>query len=261
MKPWYQQLFSNYAKSYDKECFTQGTLQEVNFLEKEIAHDHKLKILDVGCGTGRHAIELARRGYKVTGIDLSPNQLARAKEKARQAGVKVNFLKKDARTFSFKTRFDLVIMLCEGGFPLMETDEENYSILKNCGRSLKKGGKFIFTTLNALFPLNHSVKDFLNENQKENLTSKLTFDWMTLREHSVLKMKDDDGKQMVLRCNERYYMPSEITWQLKSLGFKNVEIFGVETGGFTRKKKLTPDNFEMLVVGKKVITCDISLSL
>ena len=95
MKQWYQELFSNYARTYDKEPFTQGTVGEVNFIEEELQHDTSKTILDIGCGTGRHAIELARRGYTVTGIDLSESQLHRAREKADANGVKVNFLKMD----------------------------------------------------------------------------------------------------------------------------------------------------------------------
>ena len=58
MKPWYEELFSNYARTYDRECFTQGTLQEVDFIESETAANKNGRILDVGCGTGRHAINV-----------------------------------------------------------------------------------------------------------------------------------------------------------------------------------------------------------
>ena len=68
MKQWYELLFENYAKKYDKECFVQGTLGECDFIEQEIKHDKSLNIIDIGCGTGRHSIELVKRGYKVTGI-------------------------------------------------------------------------------------------------------------------------------------------------------------------------------------------------
>ena len=70
-KQWYETLFENYAKTYDKESFTQGTSGECDFLEQELNHNKLLKILDVGCGTGRHSIELTKRGYSVTGIDFS----------------------------------------------------------------------------------------------------------------------------------------------------------------------------------------------
>ena len=64
-KQWYEQLFENYGKKYDSESYTHGTVGECDFLEKELAFDKSLKILDVGCGTGRHAIELTKRGYMV----------------------------------------------------------------------------------------------------------------------------------------------------------------------------------------------------
>jgi ubiquinone/menaquinone biosynthesis C-methylase UbiE len=66
-KKWYEILFENYAQKYDNESFTQGTIGESDFIEKELNFNKSLKILDVGCGTGRHSIELSKRGYSVTG--------------------------------------------------------------------------------------------------------------------------------------------------------------------------------------------------
>ncbi len=71
MKQWYEALFDNYGKKYDNENFTQGTLGECDFIEKEMKYDISKRILDIGCGNGRHSIELTKRGYKVTGVDLS----------------------------------------------------------------------------------------------------------------------------------------------------------------------------------------------
>ena len=96
MKQWYEELFENYAKTYDTEEFTKGTIGECDFIEKEINYDKTIKILDVGCGTGRHSIELTKRGYSVTGIDLSEAQLQRAKEKASVKSLKIDFQKHDA---------------------------------------------------------------------------------------------------------------------------------------------------------------------
>jgi hypothetical protein len=143
-------------------------------------------------------------------------------------------------------------MLCEGGFSLMETDEMNYEILKNVTKSLKDRGKFIFTTLNALFPLYHSVKEFMDENNKEKTTYRSnSFDLMTFRDFNVTDIEDDAGKMRSLDCNERYYVPSEITWLLKSLGFKKIDIFGSKLGAYSREDKLTTEDFEMLVVAEK----------
>lgn len=252
-KQWYESLFENYGKTYDNECFTQGTIGECDFLEAEFGFDKSLKILDVGCGTGRHAIDLTKRGYKITGIDLSESQLERAREKAVAAGVKIEFLKHDARNLPFNEEFDTAIMLCEGGFPLMETDEMNFEILKNVSRSLNKNGMFIFTTLNGLFPLYHSVEQFCDSAKGEgNATYRSnSFDLMTFRDHNITEFEDDLGNKKTLDCNERYYVPSEITWLLKTLGFKKIEIYGAKLGAFSRNDKLTTEDFEMLVIAQK----------
>jgi len=252
-KQWYETLFENYGEKYDNESFTQGTAGECDFLEKEFNFDKTLSILDVGCGTGRHSIELAKRGHSVTGIDLSQDQLARAREKAAAEKVTIDFQQQDARDLPFHNEFDVAIMLCEGGFPLMETDELNFEILKSVTNSLKKKGKFIFTTLNGLFPLYHSVQEFCNkEAGPGNMTYQSnTFDLMTFRDHNVVEIEDNSGKVRTLDCNERYYVPSEITWLLKSLGYSKIDIFGAKLGAFSRNDLLTTEDFEMLVIAEK----------
>ena len=253
MKQWYESLFENYGKKYDNEVFTQGTLGECDFIEKEAGYNKDIKILDIGCGTGRHAIELTKRGYNVTGVDLSESQLFRARQKAREQKLDIKFLMHDARLLPFNKEFDLAIMLCEGGFPLMETDEMNYQILESAAKALNDSGKFIFTTLNGLFPLFHSVKEFLaNESKEGNATyNQNSFDLMTFRDRNITTFTDDDGNEKELDCNERYYVPSEITWLLKSLGFKLINIYGAKLGAFSRNDKLTTEDFEMLVISSK----------
>ena len=253
MKQWYESLFENYAHKYDKECFVQGTLGECDFIEQEINRDKSLKIIDIGCGTGRHSIEMAKRGYSITGIDLSESQLKRAVEKAKGEGVEIDFQKHDARNLPFEGEFDLAIMLCEGGFSLMETDEMNFEILKNATKVLDDKGKLIFTTLNGLFPLFHSVKEFYESVAKEgNAECKgCSFDLMTFRDHNTTVFEDDSGNKKELKCNERYYVPCEIKWLLKTLGYKTIDIFGAKLGAFSKKDKLTTEDFEMLVVAEK----------
>ena len=253
IKQWYETLFENYAKTYEKESFTQGTIGECNFIEQELNYDKSLRILDVGCGTGRHSIELTKRGYSVTGVDLSESQLALARENAAKENFKIDFQKHDARNLPFSKEFNAAIMLCEGGFPLMETDEMNFEILKSVTKSLKDKSKFIFTTLNGLFPLYHSVEKFCAATSMgDNATYRSnTFDLMTFRDHNITEVVDDSGNKMSLECNERYYVPSEITWLLKSLGYKKTDIFGAKLGAFSRNDKLTTEDFEMLVVAEK----------
>jgi 2-polyprenyl-3-methyl-5-hydroxy-6-metoxy-1,4-benzoquinol methylase len=252
-KQWYEILFENYGNTYDKESFTTGTTGECDFIEKEAGFNTSLKILDVGCGTGRHSIELTKRGYHITGVDLSDNQLARARDKADKENLIIDFQKQDARKLSFVREFDMTIMLCEGGFPLMETDEMNFEILESVTHALNEKGKFIFTTLNGLFPLYHSVEKFCNETTGEgNATYRSnTFDLMTFRDHNITELEDDSGKKIILEANERYYVPSEITWLLKSLGYRTIDIFGAKLGAFSRNDQLTTEDFEMLVISEK----------
>jgi 2-polyprenyl-3-methyl-5-hydroxy-6-metoxy-1,4-benzoquinol methylase len=249
-KQWYESLFENYGKKYDNESYTHGTVGECDFIEKEINFDKSLKILDVGCGTGRHAIELTKRGYAVTGIDLSESQLKRAKEKAIANNLVIDFQLHDARNLPFNSEFDVAIMLCEGGFSLMETDEMNYEILKNVTKALKPNPKFIFTTLNGLFPLFNSLDDFHESAVEEgnSLCKNHRFDLMTFRAHDVVDFEDDSGNKKTLECNERYYVPSEITWMLKSLGYTTIDIFGARLGAYSREHALTTEDYEMLVI-------------
>jgi SAM-dependent methyltransferase len=253
MKQWYEELFENYGRKYDNETFTRGTIGECDFIEKEIEYDKTARILDIGCGTGRHSIELAKRGYAIVGIDLSESLLKRAKEKASEQKLQIVFQKHDARDLPFAREFDLAVMLCEGAFPLMETDEMNYQILRNAADALKPEGKLIFTTLNGLFPLFHSVKEFLGAEAKEgNATyGNNSFDLMTFRDHSTTYVEDDCGHKKELRCSERYYVPSEINWLLRTLDFRTVDIFGAKLGAFSRADTLSTEDFEMLVIAEK----------
>lgn len=214
-KQWYETLFENYGQKYDNEIFAQGTVGECDFIENEINFDKALKVLDVGCGTGRHSIELSKRGYSIVGIDLSESLLAKAREKAINNKLKIDFLKHDARDLPFNNEFDVAMMLCEGGFPLMETDEMNFEILKSITKSLKSGGKFIFTTLNGLFPLHHSVEEYLpSKTEDGNATYRSNkFDLMTFRDFKIIEVEDDLGKKRCLKAMK------DIMYQVKYHGY------------------------------------------
>jgi hypothetical protein len=102
-------------------------------------------------------------------------------------------------------------------------------------------------------PLYHSVEKFCaSKTEDGNATYRSnTFDLMAFRDFNITEVEDDSGNKKTLECNERYYVPSEISWLLKTLGYKKIDIFGAKFGAFSRNDKLTTENFEMLVVAEK----------
>ena len=152
-KSTWERFFDAHAPIYDENVFTKNTIREVDFLLEELNLPPDGSVLDVGCGTGRHAIELAKRGYAVTGLDLSSEMLARAADKARQERVGVEWLQANATRFVLPKKYYGAICLCEGAFGLLGQGEDPIdqplSIVRNVSQSLKPGAKAVFTVLNG----------------------------------------------------------------------------------------------------------------
>ena len=236
MRRWYEELYEDFA-DYDKESYTQSTGGEVDFVEGEIGHDHSKRILDVGCGNGRHTLELARRGYAVVGIDLSESMLAQGRKIAKFENLTVDLIQRDARKLNYHEEFDTVIMLCEGAFSLMEEDQMDRLILANAFRALRTNGKLILTAPNAAFMLTHQ--------------SDATFDPITFRETFKLEKKKPNGSVKMLDCIQRYYTCPELNWLLRQVGFKSVEFFACTKAGYNREAKPDKKHFELGAIAVK----------
>ena len=242
--PWYVELYENFA-DYDQEPYTQGTQGEVDFVEQEIGHDRAKTILDVGCGTGRHTLGLARRGYQVVGLDLSESLLTQGRKMARAENLDVTFIAGDARSLDFEAQFDVALSICEGALSLMETDEMDLLILENVARALqcpepaegRPSGKFILTTPNAAF--------MLTRDPGEGAFAPVTF-----RETFTLEATGVDGCKKSLGCTQRYYTCPELRWLLKQVGFRTVQFFGVTEAGFDRRARPSQDHFEIGVIAE-----------
>ena len=152
-KSTWETFFDAHAPIYDENVFTKNTVQEVDFLLQELALPPGSTILDMGCGTGRHAVELAKHGYAVTGVDLSSEMLVKAAEAAERAGVQVEWVRADATQFSRPGAFDGAICLCEGSFGLLGQGDDPIdhplAILCNVSRSLKPGARVVLNALNG----------------------------------------------------------------------------------------------------------------
>jgi ubiquinone/menaquinone biosynthesis C-methylase UbiE len=235
-KPWYVELYEYYPQ-YDQEPWTHNTGSEVDFIEDEIQADKTKRILDIGCGTGRHSLELARRGYHVSGVDLSEHLLQQARQKGISEGLQVEFTACDATRMEFKAEFDAAILICQGAFSLMESDEKDLQILKNVARALTPGGVFILTTSNAAYMLAHPPQGN-------------TFDPVTCRESFTLESIDPVGNKKILQCTQRYYTCPELKWMLAISGLQPLSFFAVTPSGFDKTKKPSLDDFELGVISK-----------
>lgn len=125
----------------------------INLLQRSISVNTKSKVLDIACGSGRHSIELARRGFDVTGFDLSEFLIKEARKNlknSREKDMKIKFLIKDMRDFNFKGKFDIAVNIFTS-FGYFEDDNENEQVIRNVSDSLKKGGYFIFDFLNTYY--------------------------------------------------------------------------------------------------------------
>ena len=118
----------------------------INLLQRNISVNSGARALDIACGSGRHSIELARRGFNVTGFDLSEYLISEAEKNLKNSeerGLKVKFLIKDMRNFNFKNSFDIAVNIFTS-FGYFDNDKENAGVFRNVSDSLKKNGYFIF---------------------------------------------------------------------------------------------------------------------
>jgi 2-polyprenyl-3-methyl-5-hydroxy-6-metoxy-1,4-benzoquinol methylase len=147
---WYRDWFrdSNYLTVYQHRD-TQEAEQMLALIERTIEHSLDESILDLGCGSGRHSISLAKRGYQnITGIDLSPTLLEVAKKTAEEEGLSVRFEQHDMRHIPDEWKFDLVINLFTS-FGYFETDEENAEVINGMCKALKPGGWLVMDFFNS----------------------------------------------------------------------------------------------------------------
>ena len=225
---WYRELFAGMGIEYEDYPFTKDTENEVRWLIKEYLINPEMKILDVGCGTGRHAINLATKSYNnITGIDLSPSMIKAAQIVAQEKNVPVEFRICDARELPFENEFDAAICLCEGAFGLLENDDENYKVLKAVHRALKTQGIFILTTL--------------------NLFRDAEFDPMTCRVAMEIEITQKDGRIKTLNCSDRSYTFPELKWVLEQHGFEVI----LGANPFS-EEPIRYGSMEFMVVSKKI---------
>jgi SAM-dependent methyltransferase len=113
------------------------------------------RVLDMACGTGRHSHELARRGFEVVGVDISPDLLAIAEADAEAESLSASFMVADLRQLDFDEEFDLVLNLNDGAIGYFETEEENHRTFEVIAAALRPGGGNLLQLPNVLYAEAH----------------------------------------------------------------------------------------------------------
>jgi SAM-dependent methyltransferase len=243
VKNTWEAFFDAHAPVYEDNVFTKNTVREVDFLLEELSLQPGSSILDVGCGTGRHSIELAKRGYSVTGLDLSSEMLTRAADAAKAASVNVDWIRADATRFTLPRKYDCAVCLCEGSFGLLGQGDDPISqplsILCNISRSMKPQAKAVLTVLNATAVL----RKYTNKDIAEG-----RFDPLSMVESSVLPPREG---LPAIAVRERAFVPTELTLLFRLAGMSVLNMWGGTAGNWGRRP-LDLDEIEVMIVSHKI---------
>ncbi|MDA2935332.1 methyltransferase domain-containing protein [Acidobacteria bacterium AH-259-D05] len=240
----WEEFFDGHAPVYNENPFTSNTVKEVDFLIEELQLPKGSSILDMGCGTGRHSIELARRGFKMTGVDISSGMLATATRDGQQAEVEVEWIHADATQFTSDRLFDAAICLCEGAFGLLGKDgdsiEHSLSILRNINLALRPEARVIFTVLNGFAQIRRCSQEDVEQGR---------FNPLTMAEVSDQEYDTAEGSKKI-SLRERGFIPTELVMLFNQTGFE-VEHIGGGTAGNWGRRMIDMDEVEIMITGKK----------
>ncbi len=225
---WWRNWFGpGYLALYD-EYLAERTPVEIDQLEALLALRPPLRILDLPCGQGRHAIELARRGYEVTGVDLSPFLLKIAEERARADGVRARWLSGDMRQPIAGERFDAVLNLFTSlGYFADEADDRK--VVGAAAAMLVPGGRFVLEVING--------ERLMAQFQER--------EWYTVGQAAVVERTVTTGNETEVNLHAiRLYFGRDVNAMLRAAGFGRVDLYGDWSG-----EPLTPESLRVLAVG------------
>lgn len=215
---WFEPIAEHLGAAYLRYSFTKGTRQEVDTLVAELGLVPGSRVLDVGCGPGRHSAELARRGIVVHGVDISERFIELAR---RDAPPGATFERLDARALPFDAEFDAVICLCQGAFGLMTVGGDDERVVAGMARALKAGGRLALSAFNAYFVVKY----------QENAS----FDPDTGVNHEVTEVRSEAGQPRQVDLWTSCYTPRELRLLLGRHGLEVDEIWGVSPGEYGRR--------------------------
>ncbi|MCP5029182.1 MAG: class I SAM-dependent methyltransferase [Actinomycetia bacterium] len=226
------------GSAYLRYSFTKGTAQEVGFLIDVLGLDETTRVLDVGCGPGRHANALAARGIEVVGVDISERFLEVARSAAPPGAT---YVRADARGLEFDTEFDAVISLCQGAFGLaggpgrVSALDPDLDVLLGMARALRPGGLIALSAFSAYF-------------QVKWLEDTDTFDAASGVNHEVTEIRDESGRAVPAELWTTCFTPRELRLLFRQAGLEPLEVWSVTPGDY-QKRPPTVDLHEFLALG------------
>ena len=237
---WFEDLASHMKTAYLRYSFTKGTVQEVDFILESTGAVVGSSFIDVGCGPGRHSLELARRGMRVCGIDVSQDFIEIARRHASDESLSdADFIRLDARSLqneqSLHAQFDFAICLCQGAFGLMVDDRQDVEILKGIRKCLKPNGVVMLSAFNAYFSVKHH--------------GDAEFDAQRGVSHETTDIRNDSGEVKSVDLWTGCYTPRELRLVFDLAGFDMSSMSSVEPGHYSAAECST-ELPEFLVIAK-----------
>lgn len=221
---WWEELFNDDYLHAMERVTDEQIAREVHFIEESLGVERGGVLLDLACGTGRHAVELARRGYEVVGFDLSLAMLARAGEDAQERDAKLNFVQGDMRDMTFDEQFDGVYCW-NTSFGYFEEDK-NAQVIDRVHRALKGGGLFLLDVVNRDFLVRQSPSLAWFEGDGCICMDDMSVDFITSRMKIKRTMMLDDGRSQEIEYSMRIYSLHELGRILHEHGFTVREVSG-----------------------------------
>lgn len=201
-----------------------GTLQEVHFIKDVLSLLPGADVLDLYCGYGRHAIELAKLGFHVTGIDATAEFLEIANQKAREEEVSITFSKCDMRNISYINKFDAIInMFAAFGY---FSDKENFDVLRLINTALRPNGLFLIDLLNRDWMVNNNLNRYWRHPSGEYVLSykvELKSGIATMQRQLINQVT---GKKMQYEFVLRAYSLAEMSAILQQNNFTIKKTYG-----------------------------------
>ena len=241
---WFEPLADHLGDAYLRYSFTRGTANEVAFLIDVLGLQPGQRLLDVGCGPGRHARALADRGLDVLGVDVSQRFIDLAR---RDAPPGARFERLDARHLAYEDEFDAVISLCQGAFGLAGPGTSEPAapaavdpdgvILAGMARALRPGGQVAVSAFSAYFQVR-----FLEATDRFDAGSGVN------HERSVLK--DEQGREATHDLWTSCFTPRELRLLARAAGLVPEHLWSVTPGAYARNPP-DLDHPEFLLVARR----------